>query len=333
MDDELITQTQKPFKFYINDLKNKQPQEDKNSHILFIKGFPYDEGAIRNGMRAGLDRGPSFFNYELKNSGHYPFSNIERIQIYDSGDIEHSFIDASIPLEKAYDLLEESEINFLKIQNSVFFAVGGSQDMTLPLFKGLYKTSSNKNLGIINIDARFDILLSDQVKVNSGSYFNEIFNDQNYSQSLKKFISFGSQGSQCTKLNYDFLIKNGADIYWLDKHIRKQKVVGESKLKTQAGNLMLKLLESIKEQNIVESLLFTFDISSINSNVCPGVSYPSVVGGLSLDEAKEICFLAGSFPIVRVFTLSEFNPAVETTKTSKLCVDLFYEFARGLSTR
>lgn len=41
-------------------------------------------------------------------------------------------------------------------------------------------------------------------------------------------------------------------------------------------------------------IFFSFDIDSINSAYCPGVSCPSVIGGLSEEEAYEISFLAGS---------------------------------------
>ena len=54
----------------------------------------------------------------------------------------------------------------------------------------------------------------------------------------------------------------------------------------------------------------------IDSQFCPGVSAPSVVGGLSELEALELCYIAGMNDKVRIIDFSEFNPAVEFLRTS-----------------
>lgn len=51
-------------------------------------------------------------------------------------------------------------------------------------------------------------------------------------------------------------------------------------------------------------------MDSINSKYMPGVSAPSVIGGLTSEEALEIAEVAGSSPKIKLVDFSEFNPAV-----------------------
>jgi arginase family enzyme len=118
----------------------------------------------------------------------------------------------------------------------------------------------------------------------------------------------------------------------LEKCIRRQKTSEkEDKVQTQAGQLMRLVLEGLEKE--CDVILVTIDMSAINSNVSPGVSYPSVVGGLTVEEVKEISFLVGANKKVRIIGVSEFNPAVEAKKTATLAVEIYYEFVRGFSTR
>jgi arginase family enzyme len=47
------------------------------------------------------------------------------------------------------------------------------------------------------------------------------------------------------------------------------------------------------EQNGCDKIFVSFDVDSINSAYCPGVSAPSVVGGLTKEEAMEIMQISG----------------------------------------
>jgi len=55
----------------------------------------------------------------------------------------------------------------------------------------------------------------------------------------------------------------------------------------------------------------SFDVDSINSVWCPGVSAPSIVGGLTYVEALGMMRRGGESRKVKLVDLSEFNPAVE----------------------
>lgn len=95
--------------------------------------------------------------------------------------------------------------------------------------------------------------------------------------------------------------------------------------------MMMNILEELS--NEVDHIFFSFDIDSIHSAICPGVSSPAVVGGLTELEAIELCFIAGRTPKVRLIDMSEYNPAVECENTGKLVTNLFYSVVKGMSLR
>ena len=64
---------------------------------------------------------------------------------------------------------------------------------------------------------------------------------------------------------------------------------------------------------------------------CPGVSLPSVIGGLTDEESIEILRASASSPKVKIIDISEYNPAVENKRSGKLVARLIYEFALEFS--
>lgn len=46
-----------------------------------------------------------------------------------------------------------------------------------------------------------------------------------------------------------------------------------------------------------------------------------------------MCFVAGSDPRVRLFDLSEFNPAVDDYRTGRLVANMWYWFCMGVAAR
>lgn len=78
-------------------------------------------------------------------------------------------------------------------------------------------------------------------------------------------------------------------------------------------------------------VFLSFDIDSIISASCPGVSAPATVG-LSAQQACDIAFYAGQSFQVKLVDLSEYNPVVEEYRTGKLVTQIFYHFLLGRAT-
>ena len=64
----------------------------------------------------------------------------------------------------------------------------------------------------------------------------------------------------------------------------------------------------------------------------PAVSFPSVVGGFSYNEVKEMMHIMGSTPAICGLEISEFNPAVEMVQSLSALTDWVYSSYSGFST-
>ncbi len=333
MEDELISQTTKPFHNYVHKITlDSLPTPSTDKTTIIIQGFPYDEGTVINGGRAGAERGPLFFRGALEKSHHYPFHNIDKLQLFDNGDVHNSMTDAAFTLPEAHKVLEATVNSLYKYENAIPFVVGGSNDESYCNAKGLITAFPKARIAAINIDAHFDVRPLKDGKAHSGSPFRQLLEDEAFIVNNGKFVEFASQGSQCGKVHYDFLKSKGCDVYWLEKNVRRFAVnKNHPYLKTQAGQLMEQILEGLSKE--VDYIFFSFDIDSINSQYCPGVSAPSVIGGLTYDEAIELSYLAGKTNKVKLIDVSEFVPAVESKKTAALVQEIFYNFTKGVSER
>ena len=316
------------------DINKHQQQLNTDNIKVIINTFPFDEGTNINGGRVGGERGPATFRFTLKTTPLYPDQAIENIGIYDSGDIvSNSLLDSPTPLPEAHKILEEKNTKILKtFQNSLLFIVGGSNDQSYPNAKSLLNAYPNSRIAVINIDAHFDVRPLKEGKAHSGSPFRLLIEDPDFIKTNGILVEFASQGAQCSKHHYDYIVEKGFKVYWLS-HIRRHKLCEDNSFecKTQAGQLMEKILNELSSQ--VEHIFFSFDIDSINSSYCPGVSAPSVIGGLTDEEALELAYIAGKTNKVKLMDISEFNPAVESKRTSTLIVNILYKFIKGISSR
>ena len=82
----------------------------------------------------------------------------------------------------------------------------------------------------------------------------------------------------------------------------------------------------------IDQVYLSLNLETVETAV--GVTTNCTAGGLSSEEAIEICYLAGKYSqkIVAV-DLSEYNPFVEDWRTGRLVASMFYYFSMGLSQR
>jgi arginase family enzyme len=88
----------------------------------------------------------------------------------------------------------------------------------------------------------------------------------------------------------------------MEQTIRKFKLDEESPYKTQGGQLFNQIITKLSQQ--VDIIFVSFDVDSINSKWMPGVSAPSVLGGLTNEEALEIIKISGLCHKVRLVDFS-----------------------------
>ena len=303
---------------------------------VVLVGFPYDEGVQRNHGRVGARLGPESFRRLLQRTGsvvnaeHDDLDLREHLSISDGGDIQ-----ADLTLEEAHRRLEERSSALIR-QGKVPFVVGGGNDQSYPNALGLLKNlPGERSMCVINIDAHLDVRpLKEGNKAHSGSPFRQLIEDRRFegnarslssssfsqpvdpSMCLDRLIEFACQASQCSIAHVNYIRSKSplASIVWL-RDIRGDPV--------GSFRSLLRRAESDDQEIFV-----SFDIDSIVSSSCPGVSAPATVG-LTSEQACDMCFAAGQSLHVKLMDLSEFNPIIEEYRTGKLVTLLFYNFLLG----
>lgn len=283
---------------------------------IVVVGFPSDEGVKRNGGRPGAAGGPEAARKHLMKVG--PLVNPEfgidlrGLKIVDAGDI-------AVPtLEEGHESLA-STVGKIIGHGGIPFVIGGGNDQSYPNARGLLAHVPSGSMAAINIDAHFDVRPLKEGKVHSGSPFRLLIEDDRFQG--EHFVEFASQGNQCSAVHAQYITEHKGKIVWLSDIKKSGKTAGE---------LFASILDDLGQR--CEAIFVSFDIDSIKSSDCPGVSAPGAVG-LTSEDALEICFVSGKNPKVRLVDLSEYNPLVEEYRTGRLVATMFYYFAMGVASR
>ncbi|KAL4472330.1 hypothetical protein ABPG72_002813 [Tetrahymena utriculariae] len=359
--EEFVLHEEKYFGQYIQHIEDLQSlvssfRQDMKENRIFITGFPFDEGTHRNGGRIGAEQAPKSFRDLLQKEKLYTDTNFEKhLKIYDLGDIpkqkypdedeeEHEHIRArQLTLEEAH-LCQRQKLGLILDYNlqfnnrAVIFAIGGSNDQSYCNVQSIFDCFPDKKIGVINIDSQFGV---SQLKGNiahNGCPFRLMLENPVFKKNQSKLIQFGAKGSNCCQEDYDYLKSKGVQIYWLEKDIRRY-LVNQNQLDsqndikhtliTQAGQLFEEVFDKLQQE--CDKIFISLDIESVNAKFCPGVSSPSVTGGLYDLEVIEIVQVAARCKKLIMMDLSEYNPAVESQRTGRLIVNVFYQLANIFS--
>lgn len=324
---------EKQFYDYLYDLNSfndpKRSQSCKTTNIIYLYGFPLEE-AKREEDRSGVDKGPESFRKGLKDFSLVPFEKIDSITMIDCGDVLYNILAENSFLE-SFEIARKKIRNLISKENSTLFFVGGTNDMTYPNVLAYYDVFPKK-LGIINVNAHLDVEYPKNNKIYSNSTFRIISEEKSFINTNSIIYHFALQGAQNSKCSFQYAKTNKNNCFWLEKNIRHFDSSDQIYNSTsQAGKYYEKLLKNLSDTT--EHVIVSFDLDSINSCFCPGVSLPSVIGGLNDIEAIDIFYLSGRCKKVISINLIGYNPAVENLKTKKFVAILYYYFCKGVSER
>jgi formiminoglutamase len=297
---------------------------------VVILGFPSDLGTVRNNGREGSRTAPAEFRAKVARLGVRFNPELElgvSVDVLDAGDVIPAPAAArDVDLEAAHRRLEVGVRNIVAA-GGIPFVVGGSNDQSYPNARGLLRAlaeeeaSASRALHVVNVDAHLDVRPLKQGLAHSGSPFRQLLEDPLFAGG--SFTEFAAQGMQCAAEHVEYLRARGARVLWLQRDLRRERGVA-------ADEHFRRLLEG--PRGAADAWFVSFDIDSVCAADCPGVSAPSPLG-LTAAEALAMCLAAGAHPRVRLFDLSELNPAVEADRSVRLAAFMFYHFVLGVSAR
>ncbi len=261
----------------------KLPTDPKAKKIAIL-GYAGDEGVSRNQGRRGAATGPIAIRKMMAPMAfHLPFNT----QIFDLGDI----VTLDNNLEESHDLITGT-VSELLAQKVFPVLLGGGHDLAFAHGRGIFshlKTKGEK-LGIINLDAHFDLRPLVGGKGHSGSPFFQLAND--YTSDFH-YLCLGLQRAA-----------NPPALFETAKKLKVNWMEMEDFTLPNWENIVLILNDFC---NSVNKIYLSIDLDGFSSAYAPGVSAPSPLGFSPELAFKVFDWIAGSGKLISMDVV-ELNP-------------------------
>lgn len=280
--------------------KNFAGLEATNKPNIALLGFCSDEGVRRNKGRTGAKDAPDYVRKSLAN---LPYNFNSKKKIYDFGSI---VLDGQ-NLEEARK--QQSECVAELIEKNYFpIVIGGGHETALGNFLGMAKNSDD--IGIINIDAHFDV----RIPVEHSTSGTPFFEMSQYCQQNDMKFNYLAVGIQPTG--------NTQALFTRAKMLGTQYVTADevhtdlNYALRRVGDFMLKR----------EMIYLSLDLDVLDAAYAPGVSAPCA-NGLTPFQVKSIIKKVIDFGKIELFDVVECNPQYDVdNKTAKLAAHMINEF-------
>jgi formiminoglutamase len=250
-------------------------------------GFKCDEGVIRNRGRRGAAKAPEEVRLAIaKLPWHLP----PNANVFDTGDIEC-----------VGENMEEAQAELGKAVSSLFkkgvtpVIIGGGHETFYGHYLGVREyLGPEASVGIINIDAHFDMRPYDQ-QTSSGTMFKQILDqDQNCG-----YLAAGIQKLGNTAALFETARKYNVS-YILEEQLSSAETAGA-----------LKQIDDFAVQ--YDTLILTLCTDAINSSFAPGVSAPSPFGLDPKTVRKLVRYIVSKDKTIS-FDVCEVNPSFDEGK-------------------
>lgn len=267
----------------------KKDMTDNLSQTVTLLGFNCDEGVARNHGRVGAAQGADAVRAML---GNMPVHEAKRLV-----DVGNVSCDGDA-MEAAQAQLSSVVAELLQ-RHAFPIVIGGGHEIAYGTFGGLAQhlsTIKRPRIGIVNLDAHFDLRLNENAQGSSGTPFRQIADD-------------------CATRGWDFNycclgVSRFANTAALFKRADELGVVwrlDDEMGMTQLGDTLNVLHDFLAN---VDHVYFTIDLDVLPAAVMPAVSAPAAYGvALSVVEAVLDTVVASGK--LRVADLAEFNPTYD----------------------
>ena len=293
---------------YLDLSKTASPEQNSHKKSFVFLGFCCDLGVRRNKGRIGSADGPKELRTALSNLAvHFDDS----VQIFDAGDIV--CVDDNLESEQA--LLGE-HVNLLLKKGYFPILFGGGHEIAYGHYLGLAENQPSAHLGIINIDAHFDLRTFDK-QGNSGTPFLQIAQDCQKNNRPFSYMALGIQPANNTQA--------------LFRTAEKFKVEYET-----AQNLSEKNRDEMRKNitdfiSTKDAIYLTICLDVIAAPFAPGVSAPAINGLLPEMVFSLIDHILSSNKVTSC-DIAELNPQYDIdSRTARLAAALVYNLVMGIA--
>ena len=258
-----------------------QPVTAAGEHGIALLGFACDEGVRRNQGRVGASEGPSQLRKALSNLAWH-----QARPVYDAGDVQCAdgrLEDAQARLGACVAALIEGGQRPL--------VLGGGHETAWGTWLGLAAAYPDKTIGIVNLDAHFDLRVADEAS--SGTPFKQIADFCHDNGRAFRYLCLG--------------VAEPSNTQALFERARDLKVQWHSDCAMSEAQLPLRLAELQLFANSVDVLYLTIDLDVLPAAQMPAVSAPAAYG-VPLPVIEAIAVQLAASGRLAAADLVEFNP-------------------------
>jgi len=259
---------------------------------LTLLGFPCDIGVARNKGRTGAHEAPDVLRAALANMAWHG-----RGSISDAGNVD-IILGGQDPLADAHLGLANAVSNILQ-NGSKTIVLGGGHETAAGSFHGLHNSlkASSKTIGILNLDAHFDIRLIGEHGISSGTPFTQIRQSLQEGGQDFHYLVLGIAEGGNTRALFERADDWGAQ-YMLDKDVTRDNI-----------NSVLATIDTFLSK--IDALYLTLDLDVLPHWQMQAVSAPSA-RGVDIAVLETIIAHIGkaqiSWPLADIV---EFNPSLD----------------------
>ena len=287
------------------DLDTDLPSLEKQ--IVFL-GFCCDEGVKRNQGRVGAKDAPAALRKVLAG---LPNHLQAEVKLADAGDV----ICIAEDMEAAQNELAKRVAQILD-HGDFPIVLGGGHEVTYGHFNGLKAHSKSKKLGVINLDAHFDIRNLANNQGNSGTGFYQIFQDAVKEGFEASYLAIGIQDISNTQALFNYAKEKGVQV------VKREEIFPENIDKVIAQ------IQSFAEQT--DAIYFTLDMDAFAASYAPGVSAPAFNGIVPDHGFQQIFQSIMNLPNLKCMDFAEINPLYDIdNRTTKLAADLIFRLVNN----
>lgn len=287
-----------------------QPVEHTAAPAIVLLGFACDAGVARNHGRTGAREGPQALRAMLANMPALAG------QIADAGDVVCMPVDDDDGLEATQQELAQAVAALLAAAHRPI-VLGGGHEMAFGTFCGLARSLAGADkpprIGILNLDAHFDLRLAAQA--NSGTPFRQIADDCCARGWAFNYCCLGVSRFANTQALFDRAATLGV------------RTLLDEQMTSSDGAAIAATLASFLER--VDHLYFTICLDVLPAALAPGVSAPAA-RGVGLDVIEPIIDLVAASGKLRVADIAELNPTHDIDqRTARVGARLVARLAAG----
>ncbi|CDW73674.1 formimidoylglutamase [Stylonychia lemnae] len=314
---------------------------------LFLIGFESDIGAQNCESRTGQELGPNNFRAlieQLQFPSSNSFYDVDlsslKLAIKDCGNIKPVISDIEATHQKLESFIKQ--IRELS-KDSIIVVIGGTDDLNYPALCG--QSAYSEKLNLIRIDPSLDFEdkyrkqfddLEPQFLEHHQSHFKMTLGNEIILEKLGEVLFYGIQGFKIDQDHLDQIqTKLGGKFQYIyfDRDIRKTMfdIQNQEQNQCKASNILMEN-RILKESQQIE-LIVNIDLTSIKAQNAPGVSEPCPAFGFNTQEIEDIAFNIGKQENLRIFTISEYNPAIEKFQTGNVLCSIYQHLLLGIGER